>query len=100
MDGLWSFANDFLRSFPEDVINRNAISCPQMEGIGQLSGITLKMIRFPSNTTGGVALRNFMNILEEEEQMMEVLDAVEEDFRDETYSCHDFNLPPHLSYFT
>ena len=99
MEGLWRFAKDFLNSFPDVVKQGNVSFCNEIIGTSLLEGITLKRFRAPSNTTEGAALRDFMNGIEEDEQMMEVLGASEEDFCDKTYYRHDFKIP-HMSYFS
>jgi hypothetical protein len=100
MEELWSFAKAFLNLFPEGVKGGVEGSCAEIDGGSLFQGITLKRVRFPSNTSGAAVLRNFISRLEDEEQMMEVLNAPAEVFRDEDYSRHDFSLPPHMSYFT
>jgi hypothetical protein len=100
MDLLWTFAKDFLRMLPPDVQRGDQCICEKIDGKGTLEGLTVKKLWFPNIRAGMAALNDLMGRLDEEEQMREVLDAPEEDFRDETYCCHDLNLPPHVSYFS
>ena len=100
MDGLWSFAKSFLNMFPPDVKSGNECFCLEIQGKEMLKDVTLKKVSFSRIASGMAALKGAMNRLEDEEQTREVLDAPEENFRDETYCCHDFNRPPHTTYFS
>jgi hypothetical protein len=98
METLWSFAENFLASLPEQVTSGKMAECKELTRSWE-GGPVLKRFILPRSKADVEVLEDFLGMLEERSQIQDVLNSSIEDYVDEAYCSPNIGLPPHLSYF-